>query len=1266
MRNWREEIRRDIHEKMTTSQMYQQDPETATQDITLQTIADITKDGGDDGRDMSGIFDEFGNSMFVDPPGLSDPNVFNNFGSNSEAYGNRYVHKFNWTNTDVVPTEVNPERSDSSKNPGPLCYYYNATDDRTYIGFLRQSDRGFTQIARFDGDWDDWDESSNSGTNFNRGVTGIQAAIDGDYVSWLKNQTTSGNVADFRAFVDDSDMTDTDGHGRINIKMVNTIKAENTNLWSVYSANDPITSDQKVTLQFHFRTNSYYNYRGNDAVDSNPSSVNTGSTKARRAKTPAVAPVFYDSDAESPVYYNSQNGRVITDAVKDLIDTVEFTVPSGGQLDAQGNAIGGKFNINGIGLKWRYITAAENPDTAHPEPDQDQNGYNHTRNFPDVPFDDYLIWTISINGQDYQLRNGIEGLTCAIGIPGYTKEKWVQGPVNSAKGLPAFTNSYNNKKPIGNVNDMNLEGINQIMNLAKTTLQVKKKKGQKFIQQQQIKQTEIKQNRIQTQSLKRIDSIIKSNNSNLKKLTKGLSDSVKSDLGLDDTPKPSNIPNFTPPSADPANGNTPPKPPSGASMGGQLGLPKTEPLTPPDSKPPEGKGEPTPPDDEKLPVRPKFVDRYKQNREMTRQTNERQRKSYERTWPTISDKDIQQWKSWAAREKVSVGTVYDRAVQRYYMGYEKYTYANVINPQLRYDVRALTDYYNIDSLKPQRTSPPQVWEWRIDDLERLIKAMVKNHQNEFKYLGMPADWYQMTSTSHMDFLKGKQEANVRWWEPKIKSRMDELERMKEEYAELFGGPPPDSAMGDGDSSGPGEGDGDAEGGLSGQGAGGPEGKGEGGPSGLAAAGRGLRSATDQARFGGDQMFQGNPKGRTPGLSNYWSPEPKTAAAYSRSGPTKGLPGARPDPSGTLSTANRPANVKVSRGLTGTPQFKLPKGTTPTNILTSVADDAAVSAGRKAAATGAGRLLGRAVPVLSAGLAAADAAQRASRGDNFGAALSAASAIPGPIGWGALGVQVATDAAGVTGGVKEEKEFSSYKDYIKNARSIAKKKGIKMDRDALIVSFLDTVAKSDKLDDYDKQFFAAIITGAKGIRKKDVIDWTKNLQKKLNNGINESLEKWEKKLIKEDIDLPKKNFFEIDRSDIWRKQDKTKNMIASREKGMRVDQRMAYSRFFTADSQNKLDKTLNSVKQQFNYQGKPSPNGFPDQPPKEIGKDGFTKDYGQRDAYYNKLDPISANTMQHVGNHDPNMQKKVDSVRQDSRLKQRDKILSNFKKVVDRA
>lgn len=1231
MRNWREEIRRDIHEKMTTSQMYQQDPETATQDITLQTIADITKDGGDDGRDMSGIFDEFGNSMFVDPPGLSDPNVFNNFGSNSESYGNRYVHKFNWTNTDVVPTEVNPERSDSSKNPGPLCYYYNATDDRTYIGFLRQSDRGFTQIARFDGDWDDWDESSNSGTNFNRGVTGIQAAIDGDDVSWLKNQTTSGNVADFRAFVDDSDMTDTDGHGRINIKMVNTIKAENTNLWSVYSANDPITSDQKVTLQFHFRTNSYYNYRGNDAVDSDPSSVNTGSTKARRAKTPAVAPVFYDSDAESPVYYNSQNGRVITDAVKDLIDTVEFTVPSGGQLDAQGSTIGGKFNINGIGLKWRYITAAENPDTAHPEPDQDQNGYNHTRNFPDVPFDDYLIWTISINGQDYQLRNGIEGLTVAIGIPGYTKEKWVQGPVNSAKGLPAFTNSYDNKKPIGNVNDMNLEGINQIMNLAKTTLQVKKKKGQKFIQQQQIKQTEIKQNRIQTQSLKRIDSIIKSNNSNLKKLTKGLSDSVKSDLGLDDTPKPSNIPNFTPPSADPANGNTPPKPPSGASMGRQLGLPKTEPLTPPDSKPPEGKGEPTPPDDKKLPVRPKFVDRYKQNREMTRQTNERQRKSYERTWPTISDKDIQQWKSWAAREKVSVGTVYDRAVERYYMGYEKYTYANVINPQLRYDVRALTDYYNIDSLKPQRTSPPQVWEWRIDDLERLIKAMVKNHQNEFKYLGMPADWYQMTSTSHMDFLKGKQENNVKKWQPKIESRMDELKRMKDEYAELFGGPPPDSAMGDGDSSGPGEGEG------------GPEGlDGEGGPEGNPDA----EPLTPEVENADNEITDKKERGLVDKAkdaifdlaANILGVESakNTLDAYNEFLKNPKGPGSSPDNPLDItdkfsskdknilkdSIKNKNVQDKINNALNSASKGESPKSQ---DLRWDIAADTVEGALNVASSKSEG------LNNTLYGGAKLDRVRFIESGGKdivlnktyvFRPGGSVAAAENSPLGKLASGVGLELDTLGAGS------------------------------NPAVVIG--GVVASQLMLGNSNKYG---------GPYKSPPAHMQVNVS---GSTVKESLEKWEKKLIKEDIDLPKKNFFEMDRSDIWRKQDKTKNMIASREKGMRVDQRMAYSRFFTADSQNKLDKTLNSVKQQFNYQGKPAANGFPDQPPKEIGKDGFTKDYGQRDGYYNKLDPISANTMQHVGNHDPNMQKKVDSARQDSRLKQRDRILSNFKKVVDRA
>ena len=266
-------------------------------------------------------------------------------------------------------------------------------------------------------------------------------------------------------------------------------------------------------------------------------------------------------------------------------------------------------------------------------------------------------------------------------------------------------------------------------------------------------------------------------------------------------------------------------------------------------------------------------------------------------------------------------------------------------------------------------------------------------------------------------------------------------------------------------------------------------------------GRGLRSATDQARYGGKIMFQGNPAGRAPGLSNYWSPEPQAAATYSNPGKGKGIPGRGPNPTGTLTTAQRPPGTpRVTRGLTGTPQFKFPKGSPPpSKMLTQMADDAAVSAGKKAAATAAGKTLGRLVPVVSIGIAVADAGVRASKGDYSGAVLSGLSAIPGPPGWAALGVQIATDAAGFTGGVKEQQEFDNYGDYIKDAAKIAKRDKIKIDRNAMLDLFLRELSKNNKLSSKDKEFLVAIFTDAEGLEKDDVITFIKKIQKKLMDG-----------------------------------------------------------------------------------------------------------------------------------------------------------------------
>jgi len=352
-------------------------------------------------------------------------------------------------------------------------------------------------------------------------------------------------------------------------------------------------------------------------------------------------------------------------------------------------------------------------------------------------------------------------------------------------------------------------------------------------------------------------------------------------------------------------------------------------------------------------------------------------------------------------------------------------------------------------------------------------------------------------------------------------------------------------------------------------------------------GRGLRSATDQARFAGDKMFQGNPAGRAPGLSNYWSPEPKTAATYSNPGKGKGIPGTGPNPTGTITTAQRPPGTpRVTRGITGTPQFKFPAGSPPpSNMLTQMADDAAVSVANKAAATTASKTLSRVVPVVSIGIAVADAGIRASNGDYAGAVLSGLSAVPGPVGWAGLGVQIATDAAGFTGGVKEQQEFDNYGDYIKDAGKIAKKNKIKIDRNAMLDLFLRELSKDNKLSDKDKEFLVAIFTDADGLEKDDVITFVKKIQKKLMNG----------KSIEEQVTTKKKRL-------------KSPKDL--------VDKIPGY------------------------YDGKPSPLGFPvEEPPKM--KNGHHPDLvdGKKVSQrYNRLDPISAKAMPPTGN--PHIDKKV--------------------------
>ena len=147
------------------------------------------------------------------------------------------------------------------------------------------------------------------------------------------------------------------------------------------------------------------------------------------------------------------------------------------------------------------------------------------------------------------------------------------------------------------------------------------------------------------------------------------------------------------------------------------------------------------------------------------------------------------------------------------------------------------------------------------------------------------------------------------------------------------------------------------------------------------------------------MYQGNFAGRIPGLSNYFSPDAGAAATYSRSGALKGVPFAGGSPTGTLTKFNVPAGAQLGRSPLGIRQFKL----TPSQMsqlgkgVTVAGDDAA-----KLAAKGLGKYGARAVPFAGAALSLADAGMRIRDKDYAGAALAAASAIPGPVGLAALG------------------------------------------------------------------------------------------------------------------------------------------------------------------------------------------------------------------------------------------------------------------------
>jgi len=243
------------------------------------------------------------------------------------------------------------------------------------------------------------------------------------------------------------------------------------------------------------------------------------------------------------------------------------------------------------------------------------------------------------------------------------------------------------------------------------------------------------------------------------------------------------------------------------------------------------------------------------------------------------------------------------------------------------------------------------------------------------------------------------------------------------------------------------------------------------------------------------MYQGNFAGRIPGLSNYFSPDAGAAATYSRSGALKGVPFAGGSATGTLTKFNVPAGAELSRSPLGIRQFKL----TPNQMsqlgkgVTVAGDDAA-----KLAAKGLGKYGARAVPFAGAALSLADAGMRIRDKDYTGAALAAASAIPGPVGLAALGglafkdvrsamnapQQVAsTQAGGLNiGGSAQASEDGEGATSTRTGRVIGPKSIAALGADIANQAFAPRLADGTLTGNQD---FAGRLPGDKGFDNRDV-------------------------------------------------------------------------------------------------------------------------------------------------------------------------------------
>lgn len=121
---------------------------------------------------------------------------------------------------------------------------------------------------------------------------------------------------------------------------------------------------------------------------------------------------------------------------------------------------------------------------------------------------------------------------------------------------------------------------------------------------------------------------------------------------------------------------------------------------------------------------------------------------------------------------------------------------------------------------------------------------------------------------------------------------------------------------------------------------------------------------------------------------------------------------------------------------------------------------------------------------------------------------------------------------------------------------------------------------------------------------------------------------------------------------WRNREIQEHLnIIEHEKAMRSENPNYESPFYkelveqetlNADKDPLFKKVASKLKKEIDYPDKPSKKGYPNNPPPKT-IDGWHPEHGQRTDYYNKLDPISANSMPSTGN--PEIDKKVEKAKQ---------------------